>query len=119
MIDLIEKAVFRGEGHFSPDGALMVNTGVSTGRSTKERYVVRHPKVEDDIEWGEVNQPVSPEFGEKFFASLEKSMKDSFNMTGFVGCFRVTVNSKSPWHIAFAKNMFRSKGVEDTQESSA
>ena len=59
------------EGHLSPDGALMVNTGASTGRSTKERYVVQRPEVESDIAWGGVNQPISPEFGQKFFTALE------------------------------------------------
>ena len=61
-----------GEGHFSPDGALMVQTGTSTGRSTKERYLIQHPEVENEIEWGSVNQPLSPDFGKKFFAALEE-----------------------------------------------
>ena len=113
--NLIEKAVSMGEGHFSADGAFIVSTGSSTGRSTKERYVVRHPQVEGEINWGGVNQPISPEWGEKFFEALESrvmNQKSKFQMTGFVGCFQVTVNSKSPWHAAFAKNMFRRQRVK-------
>ena len=110
-VNLIERAVLMREGYFSLDGALMVNTGASTGRSTKERFVVRHPELEDEIDWGR-NQPISSEFGQKFFEALQsrvlkKDDGDQFSMQGFVGCFPIKVNSKSPWHIAFARNMFR------------
>ena len=113
-VDLIEKAVLMGEGHFSSDGAFIVNTGASTGRSTKERFIVRHPEVEEEVSWGGVNQPISCEWADKFFEALESRVEGGphFDMTGFVGCFQVTVKSKSPWHIAFAKNMFRQERVE-------
>ena len=113
-IGLIEKSIRMGVGHFSSDGAFIVDTGSSTGRSTKERYVVDSPEVKDDIEWGHVNQPVSAQWSEEFFTVLcaRVMSKPTFQMKGFVGCFPVTVNSKSPWHVAFAKNMFRHQRIE-------
>ncbi|MEZ4870743.1 MAG: phosphoenolpyruvate carboxykinase (ATP) [Bdellovibrionales bacterium] len=101
-------------GELSKDGALMVKTGASTGRSTKERFVVRHPELESEISWGPVNKPVTPEFGDQFFARLEEKLQDQklYGMEGYVGCFRVKVRSTSPWHIAFAQNMFRETVVE-------
>ncbi len=110
----IEKSLEGHLGTLSKDGALMVKTGASTGRSTKERFVVRQAEIEDDIEWGDVNQPIAPSFAKEFFDRLEARVdaNDPLEMDGYVGAFKVKVKSSSPWHIAFAKNMFRKEVVE-------
>lgn len=112
--ELIEQSLRNGKGLLSQDGALMVKTGICTGRSTKERYVVKHPEIEQDIDWGGVNKAVSPEWAETYFTRLQAELdKNSvFRMNGFVGCFPIRVHSSSPWHIAFAKNMFREDRIE-------
>jgi hypothetical protein len=38
---LIEAAIARGEGALSKNGALVVKTGKHTGRSAKDKYIVR------------------------------------------------------------------------------
>ena len=53
---LTEAAISRREGHLSADGALMVRTGVHTGRSPRDKFVVDEPGVSDDIWWGSVNK---------------------------------------------------------------
>tara|TARA_B100000749_G_scaffold280455_1_gene276646 strand:+ start:83593 stop:85098 length:1506 start_codon:yes stop_codon:yes gene_type:complete len=110
----IQQAIDLNVGELSKEGALLVKTGASTGRSTKERFVVKHPEIEQDINWGSVNQPVTPEFGETFFSRLEEKLSHQklYIKEAFVGCFRVRVRSTSPWHIAFAENMFRETVVE-------
>lgn len=101
-------------GTLSKDGALVVCTGQSTGRSTKERYVVQRSEVMDDIEWGSVNQPISCDFSKEYFQRIEAHVTKGkfFEMEGYVGCFKVKVKSTSPWHIAFAQNMFRENVIE-------
>ncbi len=110
---LIDRAIEFNMGALSPDGALIVQTGESTGRSTKERFVVKRPDVENEINWGAVNKAIDSEFGDSFLAKLEKKVlgENHFSMKGFVGCFEVEVFSTSPWHIAFAENMFRKEIV--------
>ena len=101
-------------GRLSPDGALMVDTGKHTGRAAKHRFVVSHESLAKTVDWGKVNKPIDVSLANKFFLGLEKRLSeagDNFQMNGFVGAFPVKVTSTSPWHIAFAKNMFRDSGI--------
>lgn len=68
--ELVQKAVERGEGEVASTGALAVRTGRFTGRSPKDKFVVREPESEDAIWWGAVNQPVDPEKYDVFKADV-------------------------------------------------
>ena len=111
-VNLIEQAVRQNMGFLSKEGALVVQTGTCTGRSTKERYIVKEPSTEGSIAWGAVNQPLDPSIAEEFFKALKTRSSDGYSMTGYAGCFRVKVSSTSSWHVAFAKNMFRESFIE-------
>ena len=39
----------------------MVDTVPYTGRSPKDKFVVRYPETENEIWWGDVNHPMEPE----------------------------------------------------------
>ena len=58
---LIERALRRNEGVLTDTGALSVETGKYTGRSPEDRFIVDTPDVHDQIHWGNVNKPFSPE----------------------------------------------------------
>ncbi len=58
---LVAEAVRRDEGRLSADGALIVHTGVHTGRSVQDKFVVDEPSVTDDIWWGKINQKLPAE----------------------------------------------------------
>ena len=84
---LTEHAVARGEGTLSNTGALVVTTGAYTGRSPNDRFVVDTPSIHDEIDWGNVNVPISPE---KFDAIYGKMMaylqgREIFIFDGFAG----------------------------------
>ena len=53
---LVAHALRRGEGRLAASGALIVATGVHTGRSVQDKFVVDEPSVRDEIWWGKVNQ---------------------------------------------------------------
>lgn len=113
-MQLIEETINSNRGQLSKDGALVVHTGESTGRSTKERFVVRRPEIEQDIDWGQVNQAMDSAKGDLILQAIESRIFNDhhYTMKGYVGCFKIEVYSKSPWHIAFAKNMFRKDCIE-------
>ena len=58
---LVAEALRRDEGRLSEDGALIVATGVHTGRSVQDKFVVDEPETTADVWWGKVNQRLAPE----------------------------------------------------------
>jgi hypothetical protein len=58
---LIEKAIQRREGLLASGGGLVVRTGDQTGRSPRDKFVVRDAGTEHTVNWGSVNQPFLPE----------------------------------------------------------
>jgi phosphoenolpyruvate carboxykinase (ATP) len=58
---LYEAAVRDGEGLIAAEGPLAVSTGTHTGRSPKDKFIVREPSSESKVWWGEVNKPITEE----------------------------------------------------------
>jgi len=56
---LYEHAVRRREGVLGAGGSFVANTGIHTGRSVRDKYIVEEASSKDDIAWGEINRPVS------------------------------------------------------------
>ncbi|WP_288426587.1 phosphoenolpyruvate carboxykinase [uncultured Agrobacterium sp.] len=67
--ELYEAAIRNGEADVTVDGALRAVTGQHTGRSPKDKFVVRDGNTEDKI-WWDNNKPLSPEH----FEILHKDM---------------------------------------------
>ena len=56
---LLEHAVQRREGSLASGGSFVVRTGQFTGRSPKDKFVVRDEITDPTVQWGAVNQPIS------------------------------------------------------------
>ncbi len=111
--ELYEHAVQRHEGLVAHLGPLVVRTGQYTGRSPKDRYVVREPSSEDNVWWGEVNQAFDP----AHYASLRARLtayyqgRDLYVQDCWVGAdpayrLPIRVVTETAWHNLFARNMF-------------
>ena len=57
--ELIEESIKNGEGHLTDTGALMCDTGTFTGRSPKDRFIVKDELTEDKVWWGNINIGIS------------------------------------------------------------
>src|SRR5687767_11832356 len=64
VAELIEHALRKGEGKLASNGALVSYTGKYTGRTPKDKYVVREPDSEANI-WWDNNAPMEPEVFER------------------------------------------------------
>src|SRR2546423_2438438 len=59
--ELFKDAARRDEGEFADMGPFVAITAPHTGRSPDDKFVVKEPASEKDVDWGKINQPISPE----------------------------------------------------------
>ncbi len=85
VASLVELALARGEGQLAANGALQCDTGERTGRSPDDKFLEDTAGIHANINWGKVNQAVSPEHFEKLKAAALahlNSKKDVFRFDG-------------------------------------
>jgi len=110
---LYEHAIRRGEGELGFGGSFSVSTGLYTGRTPRDKYIVEEPGTKDTVWWGKINQPVAPER----FASLHQRMlaylqgRELFVQDLYAGAdpayrLPVRVVTDGAWHSLFSRNMF-------------
>jgi phosphoenolpyruvate carboxykinase (ATP) len=110
---LYEEALRRREGRLAHLGPLVVRTGQYTGRSPRDKFIVREPSSHQQVWWGDVNRPMEPQ---KFDALRGRLLaylqdRDIFVQDCFAGAdarFRVPLRvvTETAWHSLFARNMF-------------
>jgi len=110
---LIAHALRKGEGRLSADGAIIVRTGVHTGRSVGDKFVVDEPGTTGDVWWGKINQKLPAEK----FAILKGRVqaylqgRELFTQDLYAGAdpenrIRVRLVTTGAWQALFARNMF-------------
>lgn len=112
--ELVEHAVWRGEGRLSADGSFVAVTRPHTGRAPKDKFTVREPSMEDQIWWSAANAPIEPEHFEKLRADLQSHLNgqdDLYIQDVWAGAdeahrLNVRVVTPSAWHSMFVDNMF-------------
>ncbi len=110
---LTTHALRRGEGRLSAEGALIVRTGIHTGRSVADKFVVDEPSTTADVWWGKVNQKL-PEY--KFTALKHRVQaylqgQELFTQDLYAGAdparrISVRLVTTGAWQAMFARNMF-------------
>lgn len=110
---LYEHAVQRYEGMVAHLGPLVCRTGQYTGRSPKDRYIVKEPTTQDRIWWGNVNSAFDPADYEVVRARLTAYLqgRDLFVQDCYSGAdaehrVPVRVVNETAWHNLFVRNMF-------------
>jgi phosphoenolpyruvate carboxykinase (ATP) len=109
---LIEYAIQRNEGVLSDGGSLVVRTGQFTGRSPKDKYIVRDAATSASVDWGAVNQPMPPaqferlrskvmtflQGNELFVSDLRAGADHEYGIT-------VRAITQYAWHSLFARQL--------------
>ncbi|MBK5934845.1 phosphoenolpyruvate carboxykinase (ATP) [Rhodovulum imhoffii] len=116
---LIEEAIRRGEGHLGKGGSFLVATGEHTGRSPKDKHVVRTPGVEDTI-WWDNNRPMDAEAFDRLHADMLAHLKggEVFVEDLYVGAdprnrLDVRVVTEMAWHGLFSRHLLRRPAQEE------
>ena len=111
---LIQHAIERKEGQLADMGPFVAVTKPHTGRSPNDKFVVKEPASEADVDWGKVNQPITPEHFAALRADVQSYLNAQDNLfvqdlyCGADPKYRLSVRYVSPnaWHMAFVRNMF-------------
>jgi phosphoenolpyruvate carboxykinase (ATP) len=117
---LVEAALANDEGILAKNGPLVVKTGAHTGRSAKDKFIVRDAETENSIWWGKTNVPMDPAhfaaLKEDFIAALGGRDKlyvaDLFGGSQPEHRVNVRVINEFAWHNLFIRTLL----VRPTQE---
>jgi phosphoenolpyruvate carboxykinase (ATP) len=111
---LYEHAIAAGLAELAADGQLVVDTTPYSGRSPKDKFMIREPETEHEIDWGGFNQPMEPEVFDRLYnrvadylSSRERLyVQDNYAGSDLTHRLGVRVVTESAWHALFARNMF-------------
>jgi len=110
---LVAHSLRKGESRLSVDGALIVRTGVHTGRSVSDKFVVDEPETTADVWWGKVNQRLPREKFDVLKGRVQAYLqgRELFTQDLYAGAdpanrIRVRLVTTGAWHALFARNMF-------------
>ncbi|WP_339714112.1 phosphoenolpyruvate carboxykinase (ATP) [uncultured Kriegella sp.] len=105
--------VAKGMGTETANGTLCVNTGKFTGRSPKDRFLVKDDYTSDKVWWGRVNKPLAPENFDKlhtevitYLSGKEVYVRDAYVCADPKYHMNVRTITEYPWSNYFIKNMF-------------
>ena len=108
---LVEAALTHGEGRLSTGGALAVTTGVYTGRSVKDKFIVRDALTDDKV-WWDNSQPMNPAHFDALLADMlaavdGKALHAQRLLAGADARHELAVNvfTETAWHALFIRNL--------------
>jgi phosphoenolpyruvate carboxykinase (ATP) len=112
--ELILAAARRSEGEFAAGGPFVAVTKPHTGRSPNDKFVVKEPTSENDVDWGKVNQPLAADKYKLLLEDVRNYLNEQEELfvedlyCGADPTYRLSVRYVSPnaWHMAFVRNMF-------------
>ncbi|MDT0643437.1 phosphoenolpyruvate carboxykinase (ATP) [Zunongwangia sp. F363] len=119
---LHEETIKRGEGVEVDSGALAVNTGKFTGRSPKDRFIVKDEITKDEVWWGDINIPFEEEKFERLYKKVteylsgkEIYVRDAYACADENYRMNIRVITEYPWSNMFVYNMFLRPEAEELE----
>jgi phosphoenolpyruvate carboxykinase (ATP) len=111
---LVEKTIVLGQGQLSSTGALVIKTGEFTGRSPKDRFIVKDSITENTVDWGDVNLSIDQATYQDLFDKIKvyKDSQPEIYTRDAYACANpnyrldIRVHTEFPWQNLFAYNMF-------------
>ncbi len=111
--DLVAAAVVAGQGRLSESGALVVDTGAFTGRSPRDKFIVRDALTAPHVWWDNANA-LAPEHFARLCADMlayaaGRELWHEALGAGADPAFQLAVDvvTETPWHALFIRNLLR------------
>ena len=111
--ELHDETIKKGQGVESSLGAIAVNTGEFTGRSPKDRFIVKDEITKDEVWWSDINIPFESDKFDLLYTKVvdylsekEIFVRDSYACADENYKLNIRVVNEYPWSNMFAYNMF-------------
>ena len=121
--ELMQQTLVMGEGELSDKGALIIHTGEFTGRSPKDKFIVKDNFTVDKIDWNNFNIAIDTEHFDKIYERMveylekipELWVRDCYACADPRYRLNVRVINEKPWGNLFAYNMFLRPGLNELE----
>jgi len=120
--ELVAQTLQLGQGVLNDTGALVVKTGTFTGRSPKDRFIVKDNLTENTVNWNDFNIPLEPKYFDRLYSKMmdyladkEMWVRDCYACADPGYRVNIRVLNENPWSNLFVYNMFL-RPDEDTLE---
>lgn len=125
--ELVEDTILNGQGFLCDTGALAIDTGEFTGRSPKDKFIVRDKTTENTVWWeGSFNNDFDPDKVEPLLNRMRAYLMDKeVYVRDCVACadpkhrLNIRVVTEYPWSNMFAYNMFLRPDAEELENFEA
>jgi phosphoenolpyruvate carboxykinase (ATP) len=109
--ELARAAILGGEAVQSADGTIVARTGIFTGRSAKDKFIVRDATTADTV-WWQANNAMSPAQFARLLEDFEAAchgrplhVQELFAGADPAHRLGVTVITETAWHALFIRNL--------------
>ncbi|WP_240619128.1 phosphoenolpyruvate carboxykinase (ATP) [Chitinophaga costaii] len=123
--ELVAQTLARQQGMLADSGALAINTGAFTGRSPKDKYIVKDAITANTVYWNDFNIPVTPAVFDQlqqkiahYLSEKEVWVRDSYACADQQYRINIRVITETPWASLFAHNMFLRPTEEELEYGS-
>jgi phosphoenolpyruvate carboxykinase (ATP) len=110
---LVRQTTDRGEGALSDTGALVVSTGLFTGRSPEDKFIVKDQITSGAVDWNNFNTPIDSVYFDRLYKKMlhyltgkEIWVRDCYACADDAYRINIRVINENPWSNLFAYNMF-------------
>ena len=111
--ELVAHTVQNRQGQLSDTGALVVQTGKFTGRSPKDRFIVKDKVTSNTVDWNDINKPILPMYYQQlrdkvvqYLSKKELYVRDAYACSDERYRLTLRLVAEYPWSAMFANNMF-------------
>jgi phosphoenolpyruvate carboxykinase (ATP) len=111
--DLSDQTIERNEGVLNDTGAMVINTGEFTGRSPKDKFIVRDDLTVESVHWNEFNLPIGAEYFDRLYKKMlhyitdkELWVRDAYACADPAYRLNIRIINENSWSNLFAYNMF-------------
>ena len=120
--DLVDQTLQLGQGVLNDTGALVINTGMFTGRSPKDRFIVKDGLTQDSVNWNDFNIPIDSKYFDQLYGKMmaylsDKKMwvRDCYACADSKYRINIRVVNENPWSNLFVYNMFLRPAEEELE----